>query len=105
MSKRHLYRRLLHAELSNLVFLSGEEETKNDQVVFFRISDGWSHSPPYLPLGIPQDLAPRLLRIHGNPSVWWVGQFTRYVMRPQDWLQKDLNDFEQKLRFKKPIVG
>jgi len=100
-----LHWRLLHAELNNLVLLSGEEGNKHDQVVVLPIVDGLPHRPPYLPLGIPEDLAPHLLRIHGNPSVWWVGQFMRFVMRPQDWLQKDLNDSEQKLRFKKPIVG
>ena len=63
--------------------------------------------PPYVPLalGIPDDIADELLRLHGNPSVWWVGQFLRYLWRPQPWLDEELVRTQIELDFQHPIVG
>lgn len=61
--------------------------------------------PPYLPLAIPQDLAPRIMRLHGHPAVWWIGQFVKYLLRPQPVLQKEMDFYYEKLKFQKPIVG
>ena len=61
--------------------------------------------PPYLPLAIPEDLAPRLQRLHGDPSVWWVSQFVKYLVRPQAWLEKEMQEASVKLGFKHPIIG
>ncbi|CAK8692474.1 unnamed protein product [Clavelina lepadiformis] len=84
---------------------NGEQATKDIQTVSLPIVDGIINAPPYLPLGIPEDLAPRLLGLHGNPSVWWVGQFLGYLMRPQPWLQEDLDGVEKQSNFQHPIVG
>ena len=61
--------------------------------------------PPYLPLAIPADLADRLTRLHGDPSVWFTAQFVRYLMRPQQHLQNDLDAFVKRVQLRNPCVG
>lgn len=60
---------------------------------------------PYLPPAVPADLAPRLARLHGHPLSWWVGQFLKYLLRPQATISDLLKNTEEKLGFKGPIVG
>ncbi|XP_075232780.1 alpha-(1,6)-fucosyltransferase 8 isoform X2 [Lycorma delicatula] len=79
--------------------------TPNTQVVQLPIVDSIAPRPPYLPLSIPKDLAPRISRLHGNPFVWWVGQFFKYLLRPQPATKTMLDTAAEKLNFKKPIVG
>uniref|UniRef100_A0A8C2CBV7 Alpha-(1,6)-fucosyltransferase n=1 Tax=Cyprinus carpio TaxID=7962 RepID=A0A8C2CBV7_CYPCA len=38
-------------------------------------------------------------------SVWWVFQFVKYLVRPQAWLEKEIQDTCVKLGFKHPIIG
>uniref|UniRef100_A0A3B4A904 Alpha-(1,6)-fucosyltransferase n=2 Tax=Periophthalmus magnuspinnatus TaxID=409849 RepID=A0A3B4A904_9GOBI len=84
---------------------SGEAHDKDVQVVELPIVDSLHPRPPYLPLAIPEDLAPRLQRLHGDPSVWWVSQFVKYLVRPQAWLEKEIQQTTAKLGFKHPIIG
>lgn len=85
--------------------LLGEAHDKDVQVVELPIVDSLHPRPPYLPLAIPEDLAPRLHRLHGDPSVWWVSQFVKYLVRPQAWLEKEIQQTTAKLGFKHPIIG
>ncbi|ROL43023.1 Alpha-(1,6)-fucosyltransferase [Anabarilius grahami] len=71
---------------------SGEDHDRDVQVVELPIVDSLHPRPPYLPLAIPEDLAPRLQRLHGDPSVWWVSQFVKYLVRPQAWLEKEIQE-------------
>lgn len=80
----------------------GQHDT---QVVILPIIDSLVPRPPYLPLAIPADLAPRLMRLHGDPIVWWVGQFLKYLLRPQGATENMLKIGMERLGFKKPIVG
>ena len=75
------------------------------QVVELPIVDSLHPRPPFMPLAIPEDLAPRLTRLHGHPIVWWIGQFLKYMLRPQPDLQKDIDETKERLGFKSPIVG
>ncbi|XP_056679666.1 alpha-(1,6)-fucosyltransferase-like [Monodelphis domestica] len=84
---------------------SGEINDKNIQVVDLPIVDFLHPRPPYLPLAIPEDLADRLVRIHGDPAVWWVSQFVKYLIRPQPWLKKKIEEATKKLGFKHPVIG
>ncbi|XP_069773480.1 alpha-(1,6)-fucosyltransferase isoform X2 [Narcine bancroftii] len=84
---------------------SGEANDKNIQVVELPIVDSLHPRPPYLPLAIPEDLAGRLTHLHGDPSVWWVSQFVKYLIRPQSWLEKEIEDATRKLGFRHPIIG
>ncbi|KAG4070622.1 hypothetical protein HA402_013542 [Bradysia odoriphaga] len=84
---------------------SWSSHIQNTQVVDLPIIDSLNPRPPYLPLAIPEDLAPRLKRLHGDPITWWVGQFLKYLLRLQPETQNMLDTARQKLGFKKPIVG
>ncbi|XP_069679816.1 alpha-(1,6)-fucosyltransferase [Periplaneta americana] len=75
------------------------------QVVDLPIVDSLSPRPPYLPLAVPKDLAPRLSRIHGDPIVWWIGQFLKFLLRPQEATSNMIQEASVKLGFKRPIVG
>lgn len=69
------------------------------------IIDVVSPRPAQLPLAIPEDLAPRLQRLHGNPIVWWVGQFLKYMLRTQPETADMLETGMRKHGFRRPIVG
>ncbi|XP_051724416.1 alpha-(1,6)-fucosyltransferase [Ctenopharyngodon idella] len=84
---------------------SGEANDRDVQVIELPIVDSLHPRPPYLPLAIPEDLADRLQRLHGDPPVWWVSQFVKYLIRPQAWLMKEMQEATTKLGFKHPIIG
>lgn len=69
------------------------------------IIDTLTPRPDYLPPAIPEDLAPRLIRLHSQPVVWWIGQMLRFLLRPQPGTEKFLNNAKESLKFKSPIVG
>ena len=69
------------------------------------VGDCVHSTAPYLPQSIPEDLAPRLMRFHGHPFVWWVGQFLKYMLRPSDEFRADLEDTKRRMDFINPIVG
>lgn len=77
----------------------------NTQVVDLPIIDSLNPRPAHLPLAIPADLAPRLKRLHGEPIVWWVGQFLKYLLRMQPETETIIEAGMHKLGFKNPIVG
>lgn len=77
----------------------------DSQVIVLPIIDSLLPRPPYLPLAIPEDLAPRLMRLHGDPIVWWVGQFLKYLLVPRKPTQEMIKKGMENLGFKKPIVG
>ena len=52
----------------------GNEDT---EAVELGIVDSVSPRPKFLPPSIPRDLADRIMRIHGDPIVWWVAQFLK----------------------------
>ncbi|XP_054759332.2 alpha-(1,6)-fucosyltransferase-like [Lytechinus pictus] len=78
---------------------------ENVQVVDLPIVDGLHPRPDFLPLAIPEDISQRLLRLHGHPIVWWVGQIMTYIQRPQPALQEDIDKMKEALGFTNPIVG
>lgn len=75
------------------------------QVVELPIVDMLSPRPPHLPLAIPRDLSERMIRLHGDPTVWWIGQFMKYLLRYQPETQLMLDQAKDAMAFKKPIVG
>jgi len=80
----------------------GKEST---QVVDLPIVDSVNPKPDFLPPAIPEDLADRIDRLHGDPIVWWVSQFLLYMLRPQPALKELLEQTVDNYQFKKPIVG
>ncbi|XP_052271039.1 alpha-(1,6)-fucosyltransferase-like isoform X1 [Dreissena polymorpha] len=79
--------------------------TDDSQVIELPTLDNLSPRPSFLPLAIPEDIADRLTRVHGDPSAWWVGQFVTYLTRPNAMMRKFLNESKEKLGFVNPIVG
>ncbi|XP_055380359.1 alpha-(1,6)-fucosyltransferase [Condylostylus longicornis] len=77
----------------------------NSEIVILPIIDSLVPRPPYLPLSVPEDLAPRLIRLHGDPIVWWVGQFLKYLLKPKSETKELLQNGMAKLGWKTPIVG
>lgn len=75
------------------------------QVINLPIIDSLTPRPPYLPLTVPEDLAPRLIRLHGDPTVWWVGQILKYLLKPQKKTSDLINEAIKSTGFQKPIVG
>ncbi|KAK3855023.1 hypothetical protein Pcinc_038548 [Petrolisthes cinctipes] len=80
----------------------GSNET---QVLDLPIIDTLSQRPPYLPLAIPRDISERLMRLHGDPAAWWVGQFLKYLLKLQPKTQEMLDNMSESLGFQRPIVG
>jgi len=78
---------------------------KNSQVVEIPIIDSINPRPKFLPPAIPKDLADRIMRIHGDPIVWWVSQFLKYLLRPQPDTANMLVEAEKLHGLTKPIVG
>lgn len=75
------------------------------QIINLPIIDSLSPRPPFLPLAVPEDLAPRLIRLHGDPIVWWVGQILKYLLRPQEKTANRIQETMTRMGFKRPIVG
>ncbi|KAK8735420.1 hypothetical protein OTU49_005381, partial [Cherax quadricarinatus] len=61
--------------------------------------------PENMPLAIPKDISKRLIRLHGRPGVWWVGQFVKYLFRFQPNIKEMLKKKEKSIQFQHPIVG
>lgn len=78
---------------------------ENVQVLTIPIIDSLNPRPPFLPLAIPADLAPRLTKLHGDPIAWWIGQFLKFILKPQPETKEMLENGRRKLGFRKPCVG
>ncbi|XP_052816761.1 alpha-(1,6)-fucosyltransferase-like isoform X1 [Mya arenaria] len=58
-----------------------------------------------LPLAVPDILLKCIQHFHGHPGPWWVGQFVRYIFRPNHNLEESLKNKEKRFTFDHPIVG
>ena len=79
--------------------------SKTEQNVLLPLEANIYPRPKYLPLAIPKDLAGKIEKIHGYPSVWWIGQFAKYLFRYQPEVQDEMAKKRFSLGFKRPIVG
>uniref|UniRef100_A0A2S2Q8G3 Alpha-(1,6)-fucosyltransferase n=1 Tax=Sipha flava TaxID=143950 RepID=A0A2S2Q8G3_9HEMI len=75
------------------------------RVVYINALKLHNKNSPYLPFEIPVELAPRLNVLHGDPVVWWVGQFLKYIFRPLPNLSYAFEEYKNRVKFQKPIVG
>ncbi|WAR12583.1 FUT8-like protein [Mya arenaria] len=57
------------------------------------------------PLALPDVLQTCIQHFHGHPRPWWVGQFVRYILRPNHNLEESLKNKEKRFTFDHPIVG
>uniref|UniRef100_A0A915BEH2 Alpha-(1,6)-fucosyltransferase n=2 Tax=Parascaris univalens TaxID=6257 RepID=A0A915BEH2_PARUN len=76
------------------------------RVVKLPFIDGMHGRPPFLPLAFPEFFASDLLKLHSNPPVFFISQFLRYLMRPNDELAKRISEAASKVPFSEgPVVG
>ena len=86
------------------VHLTATTNINHEQIVELPFRQSHSENFKIFPRAIPDDVADRLLHFHGNPPVWWVGQFTKYAMRPNKVILQFLKE-RQTVNFTTPIVG
>jgi len=84
---------------------SGWPGKESTQVVELPIVDSVNPRPPFLPPAVPADLIDRISTLHGDPIVWWVSQFLKYMLRPQPHLQEMLDTTVNNFNIEHPIVG
>ncbi|CAH1778390.1 unnamed protein product [Owenia fusiformis] len=81
---------------------------RNEQTVYCPVIEKMkSWKPKQLPYAVPEDIAERLGHLHGNPIVWWIGQFVTYIMRPSPRLNYYIEESYYRLGFdlKAPVIG
>ena len=54
---------------------------KNSQIIHSPSIDSINPKPNFLTQMIPDNLALRLTVLHGYPTVWWIGQILKYMLR------------------------
>lgn len=69
------------------------------------IIDSLRPRPDYLPLAIPEEIAPQLVKLHGAPIVWFIGQILKFLMKPSPDVEDFIAKHREKFDFKSPIVG
>lgn len=84
-------------------FFSGAYETAD--VVEIPLIDNIHPRKDFMPMAIPEDLSERLIRLHGNPFVWFTGQLIKYLLRPQAWLTELMAKKYDAIKFELPMVG
>ncbi|CAF3305974.1 unnamed protein product [Rotaria socialis] len=78
---------------------------KTADVVKIPLIDDIQPRTEFMPMSIPADISKRLIRLHGNPFVWFTGQLMKYLLRPQDWLMEFMKKKFEEIKFETPIVG
>ncbi|VVC25201.1 Hypothetical protein CINCED_3A008581 [Cinara cedri] len=69
------------------------------------VNDSNRARPPFIPLILPEDLATRINVLHGDPGVWWIGQFLKYMLRPQKSISDKITAYAERIKFRTPCVG
>lgn len=78
---------------------------KTADVVEIPLIDNIHPREDFMPMAVPEDIADRLTRLHGNPFVWFTGQLMKYLLRPQAWLSEFVQKKAEALKLNTPIVG
>ena len=82
---------------------TGNYETAD--VVDIPLIDNIHPRKDFMPMAVPEDIAERLIRLHGNPFVWFTGQLIKYLLRPQPWLLEFVQKKAEAIKFETPMVG
>lgn len=98
------WKTILKFHNNRVLFCSGVNAS-DAQVLFLPIVDDINPIPNFLPVSIPSDISARLEQVHGEPHVWWVGQFMAYLLQPQPELQAILDDAQAKIGIRPVTVG
>ncbi|XP_047493289.1 alpha-(1,6)-fucosyltransferase-like isoform X2 [Penaeus chinensis] len=87
---------------SQIVPWPGEEDSL---LVQFPEWDQPDPRPSYLPWSIPKDFSKRLMRLHGDPYAWWLGQIFNYTMRMNKEFREYFANLTRDVGYESPIVG
>ena len=60
--------------------------------------------PPQVPMAFPKDLSDKLLAFHEDPFLWWAGQIFKYLLRPNEEMEKYINTKKNELGFKQVLM-
>ena len=94
---------------SSCTYYRRAEEWNNNHesalVVHLPIVDAMFPRPKTMPLSVPRDLYDQIISFHGHPFVWWISQFTKYMIRLNPNLREEVEKKKQLLHFRSPIVG
>ena len=80
-------------------------EMDKHQVIEMPIVDSLRPRPDFMPLAVPSDLADALMTFHGDPPVWWIGQFVQYLFRPNQKTKESIDASVKAMGFHGTIVG
>ena len=69
--------------------------TNDAEIVKFTF--GKHSRPKFLPPMVPKDLIDRIMRLHGNPVLWWLSQFVKFLWKFQPKAQSLLKESEKEL--------
>ena len=78
---------------------------KHDNVIMLPRMRDMKSKPHFLPPAIPKDLSDRIIRIHGDPVVWWISQFLKYILRLNKNMFDSLKYMDIETMSKYPTVG
>ncbi|VDD86482.1 unnamed protein product [Enterobius vermicularis] len=85
---------------------NGYEGSMAYNAVLLPIIDSLRHRPHFLPLAFPENFAHDLIKYHSNPPVFFISQFMRYLMRPNENTKRKVELAASKIPFADgPIVG
>ena len=59
----------------------------------------------FSPCAIPKEIFKDLIKFHKHPCAWWVGQFVKYLLRPNSNFTSRLNALFKDIFKHRPIVG
>ncbi len=54
--------------------------------------------PSFVPPAIPSDLAERLIKFHGQPSIWWTSQLTHFIFTPKPETEKMFEEVQSNIK-------
>ena len=94
-----LYVKLILAYWNLENIKKGIEESEEDLIVELPNED--FPKRPTSPAVVPKRIRKQVEIFHGNPSLWWVGQFIRFLWKPNKEMRRKI----EKIEIKHPIVG
>ena len=89
-------------ELQSRVMWPGDNNTR---MIELPIIEYMHPRPEFLPPSIPEDISDRIITLHGDPPVWWISQFLKFLLRPQQTTFELLKEVESQRYTKVPMVG
>ncbi|XP_076818652.1 alpha-(1,6)-fucosyltransferase-like isoform X2 [Clavelina lepadiformis] len=81
-----------------------EAQTTQEDVPVIKANVDVKHTL-FKPYTIPAELKEKIVKLHNDPNVWWIGQIMRYLFRVQPWVMKIAEDIKEKFQIKHPYAS